>query len=59
MPSLTLALHQSLHIRNALRQDLLQDPRVLQLLGHLGDDAVGQFLLLALFDLAFVADPAV
>ena len=56
---LTLALHQPLYIRDTLRQDLLQHLGVLQLLGHLGDDAVGQFLLLTLLDLSFVADPAV
>lgn len=50
---------RTLDISHALRQDLLQDLGVLQLLLDLGDDGIGQLLLLALLDLALVADPGV
>lgn len=49
----------TLHIRNALLQDLVQHLGVLELLVDLGNDALGQLLLLALLDLALVADPRV
>lgn len=50
---------RTLNIRHALGEDLLQHLGVLQLLLHLGDDGVSQLLLLALLDLALVADPGV
>jgi hypothetical protein len=56
---LSLALDQLLDVGNALGQDLLQDLGVLELFGDLCDDAVGEFFLLSLLDLAFVADPRV
>ena len=55
---LALALNQSLHVRDALVQNLRQHLRVFELLGHLADDAFCEFPLLALLDLALVADPA-
>jgi hypothetical protein len=57
--SLRFASDQSLNITDALLKDLLQDFRILQFLGDFGDDAVGELFLLTLFDLSFVADPAV
>lgn len=51
--------HQSFHVGHTLLKNLLQDLGVLELLGDLCDDGVGQFLLLALLDLTFVADPGV
>lgn len=56
---LGLASHQLLHIDNTLLEDLLEDLGILKFLCDLGNDAVGEFLLLALLDLAFVTDPAV
>lgn len=50
---------RTLNISHTLGQDLLQDLGVLQLLLHLGDDSLGKLLLLALLDLALVADPGV
>lgn len=50
---------RTLDISDALRQDLLQDLWVLQLLLDLGDDGISQLLLLALLDLALVTDPGV
>lgn len=50
---------RTLDISHALRQDLLQDLGVLQLLLDLGDDGIGQLLLLALLDLALITDPGV
>lgn len=50
---------RTLDISHALRQDLLQDLGVLQLLLDLGNNGVGQLLLLALLDLTLVADPGV
>lgn len=49
----------TLDISNGLLKDLLEDLGVLELLGDLGDDALGELLLLALLDLALVADPGV
>src|SRR5690242_7347017 len=49
----------TLDISHALLEDLLQDLGALQLLLHLGDDALSELLLLALLDLALVADPRV
>lgn len=49
----------TLNISNGLLKDLLEDLGVLELLGDLGDDALGELLLLALLDLALVADPGV
>ncbi|KAK1240885.1 hypothetical protein MKX07_006318 [Trichoderma sp. CBMAI-0711] len=50
---------RTLDIGHALLQNLLQDLGVLELLLDLGDDGGGQLLLLALLDLALVADPGV
>lgn len=50
---------RTLDISHALRQDLLQDLGVLQLLLDLGDDGISQLLLLTLLDLALVTDPGV
>lgn len=50
---------RTLDISHALRQDLLQDLGVLQLLLDLGNDGIRQLLLLALLDLALVTDPRV
>ena len=49
----------TLDVRHALLQDLLQRLGVLQLLLHLGDDALGELPLLALLDLALVPHPRV
>jgi len=49
----------TLDIGHALLEDLLESLGVLQLLLDLGDDALGQLLLLALLNLALVADPRV
>jgi len=56
---LGLACNKLLDIGNALGQDLLQDFGVLELFGDLGDDAVCELFLLALLDLALIADPRV
>lgn len=48
---------RTLNICHALRQNLLQHLGVLQFLLHLGDDVLGQLLLLALLNLALIADP--
>lgn len=56
---LSFACDQPLDVGDALGQDLLQDLGVLELFGDLCDDAIGEFFLLALLDLAFVADPGV
>lgn len=50
-------LKHTLNIGNALLQNLLQDLGVLQLLLDLGNDGSGELLLLALLNLALVADP--
>lgn len=50
---------RTLDISYALLQNLLQNLGVLELLLDLGDDGGGQLLLLALLDLALVADPGV
>lgn len=49
----------TLNIRNTLLQDLVQNLGVLQLLLDLGNDSIGELLLLASLDLALVADPRV
>lgn len=51
--------NDALDVSNALVEDLLQDLGVLKLLLDLGDNGVGQLLLLADLDLALVADPGV
>lgn len=48
-----------LDVGDALLEDLVEDLGVLELLLNLGNDALGEFLLLAGLDLAFVADPRV
>lgn len=50
---------RTLHVGDALQQDLLQQLGALELLLHLGDDGRGQLPLLALLDLALVAHPRV
>lgn len=52
-------LTRTLHVGDALLENLLQDLGVLELLLHLGDDGRGQLLLLTLLDLALVAGPGV
>jgi hypothetical protein len=54
-----LLLDETLDVGDGLAEDLLQDLGVFELLVDLGDDGLGQFSLLALLDLAFVANPAV
>lgn len=49
----------TLNISNALLEDLVEGLGVLELLLDLGNDALGELLLLALLDLALVADPGV
>lgn len=49
----------TLDISNGLLEDLLENLGVLQLLGDLRNDGLGELLLLALLDLAFVADPGI
>lgn len=49
----------TLNISNALLKDLLEDLGVLKLLLDLGNDGLGELTLLALLDLAFVANPRV
>ena len=49
----------TLNVGNALLEDLLEGLGVLELLLDLGDDGGGELLLLALLDLALVADPGV
>lgn len=49
----------TLHIGNALGEDLLENLGALKLLLDLADDGVGKLLLLALLNLALVADPRV
>lgn len=53
------AQRRTLNICHALGEDLLQHLGVLQLLLHLGNDALGQLLLLTLLDLTLIADPGV
>lgn len=48
---------RTLDISDALLKDLLEGLGVLELLGDLGDDALGQLLLLPLLDLALVPHP--
>jgi hypothetical protein len=50
---------RTLNISNTLLEDLLKNLGVLELLLDLGDDGLGKLLLLALLDLALVADPGV
>ena len=50
---------RTLNVSDALLEDLLKGLRVLELLLHLGDDALSELLLLALLQLALVADPRV
>lgn len=50
---------RTLDISYALLQNLLQNLGVLELLLDLGDDGSSELLLLALLDLALVADPGV
>lgn len=52
-------MERTLDVSNALLQDLLQGLGVLKLLLDLGDDGLGQLLLLTLLNLAFIADPRV
>lgn len=54
-----VSVERTLDISYALLQNLLQNLGVLELLLDLGDDGGGQLLLLALLDLALVADPGV
>lgn len=54
-----LGLGRTLNICHALGEDLLQHLGVLELLLDLGNDALRQLALLALLDLALVADPGV
>jgi len=49
----------TLNISDALLQDLLQNLGVLELLLDLANDGIGKLLLLALLNLALVADPRV
>jgi hypothetical protein len=49
----------TLNICYALLENLLEHLGVLQLLLHLGDNIVGQLLLLTLLDLTLIADPRV
>lgn len=48
---------RTLNVGDALLENLLQDPWVLELPLHLCNDGRGQLLLLALLDLALVAGP--
>ena len=48
---------RTLDISNALVQDLLQEPWILQLLLDLADDRVRELFLLPLLDLVLVAHP--
>lgn len=50
---------RTLNIGNALLQDLLENLGVLQLIGDLLDDGLGELLLLSLLNLGLVSDPAV
>ena len=49
----------TLNISDALLQDLLQNLGVLELLLDLANDGISKLLLLALLNLALVADPRV
>jgi hypothetical protein len=49
----------TLNISNALLEDLLENLGVLELLLDLADDGLGKLTLLALLNLALVADPGV
>lgn len=55
----TWTVGRTLDFSDALLKNLLQDLGVLELLLDLGDDGGGELLLLALLNLAFVADPGV
>ena len=57
--NLGLLRDDPLNVGNGLLEDLVEDLGVLELLLNLGNDAVGEFLLLADLDLALVADPGV
>lgn len=48
---------RTLNVSNALLKDLLENLGILKLLLDLGDDVLSKLLLLALLDLALVADP--
>lgn len=50
---------RTLNISNALLEDLLQNLGVLELLLDLANDGLGKLTLLALLNLALVADPGV
>ena len=54
-----ITIQLTLNIGNALLKDLVEGLGVLKLLLDLGNDALGKLLLLALLDLALVADPGV
>lgn len=49
----------TLNISNALLEDLLQNLGVLELLLDLANDGLGKLTLLALLNLALIADPGV
>ena len=49
----------TLDVRHTLLKDLVEDLGVLELLVDLGNDSVGELLLLAGLDLAFVTNPRV
>lgn len=49
----------TLNISDALVQNLLQNLGVLKLLLNLGNDGLGEFLLLPLLDLALITNPRV
>lgn len=57
--NLSLLLNNLLNIYNALRQNLLEDGRVLELLLDLVDQTLRKLLLLALLNLGLIADPGV
>jgi hypothetical protein len=50
---------RTLNVRDTLLQNLLEDLGVLELLLDLGDNALGELLLLPLLDLALVPHPRV
>lgn len=52
-------MQRTLDVGDALLEDLLESLGALELLLHLGDDALRELLLLALLHLALVADPRV
>lgn len=54
-----MARKHTLNVSNGLLEDLLEDLGVLELLLNLGDNGLGELLLLALLDLRLVANPGV